>query len=207
MGKPYTFSEYTKDAIRTESTKLPLQDAVIDLGLTNRLLHSIIGVATEINEIYDAVEGKVFISEWDNVNLLEECGDACWYLAISGNTLGLDLNPTANIENTAQLTTAETAMRKISEIRSAAGALLDHTKKVMFYGKTLDSLMVSAGVDKLTNLFYELSIMLGGNPEQMLRTNIAKLKARFPNAFTEVDAEVRDLDAERAILENGVNNG
>lgn len=39
--------------------------------------------------------------------------------------------------------------------------------------------------------------------ETMQRTNIAKLKARFPDKFTETNANVRDLEKERAILENG----
>jgi hypothetical protein len=37
--------------------------------------------------------------------------------------------------------------------------------------------------------------------EEIERTNIAKLRARFPNKFTEYDANNRNLDAERTILE------
>lgn len=39
--------------------------------------------------------------------------------------------------------------------------------------------------------------------EDVQRVNIAKLRARFPNKFTEYDANNRDLVTERKILENG----
>lgn len=42
---------------------------------------------------------------------------------------------------------------------------------------------------------------LGGDFEQLLNKNIAKLKARFPDKFTSENAIVRDLEQERKILE------
>ena len=42
---------------------------------------------------------------------------------------------------------------------------------------------------------------LGGDWEQILETNIKKLRKRFPDKFTNEDANNRDLDAEREILE------
>lgn len=42
---------------------------------------------------------------------------------------------------------------------------------------------------------------LGGDFQQILERNIAKLKARFPDKFTNENAINRDLDKERAILE------
>lgn len=42
---------------------------------------------------------------------------------------------------------------------------------------------------------------LGGDFQQLLEKNIAKLKARFPDKFTSENAIVRDLDKERSILE------
>lgn len=42
---------------------------------------------------------------------------------------------------------------------------------------------------------------LGGDFQQILERNIAKLKARFPDKFTNENAINRDLDTERSILE------
>lgn len=39
--------------------------------------------------------------------------------------------------------------------------------------------------------------------EELMETNIAKLKARFPERFNEHDALNRNLDNERKVLENG----
>ena len=46
--------------------------------------------------------------------------------------------------------------------------------------------------------------VLDGDFEQVLTTNIEKLRARFPNAFDSTDANERDLDKERKILEDGM---
>lgn len=93
-----------------------------------RLLHGIIGIATEAGEMLEAlregVEGGVF----DLTNVVEEVGDNQWY----------------------------------------AAAILRALKT---------------------------------NFESIQRTNIAKLRARFPNKFTEFDANNRNLQAERQILE------
>ena len=44
---------------------------------------------------------------------------------------------------------------------------------------------------------------LESNFDEAQRVNIAKLRRRFPNAFTELDANNRDLFEERKILEKG----
>lgn len=44
---------------------------------------------------------------------------------------------------------------------------------------------------------------IGSNFGEVQTINIAKLRARFPNKFTEFDANNRNLIAERNILENG----
>lgn len=96
-----------------------------------RLLHGIIGIATEAGEMLEAlrqgIEGGVF----DLTNVAEEVGDNQWYAAAILRALKTDF-------------------------------------------------------------------------ESVQRTNIAKLRARFPNKFTEFDANNRNLGAERAILEKKI---
>lgn len=101
----------------------PMIDA--EFGDT-RLFHSLIGVATEATELLEA-----FFSDSetiDTVNILEEFGDLCWYLAIGIDTVHGD------------------------------------------FGEVLDR-------------------------------NIAKLRARFPEKYSDENAINRDVDAERKILE------
>lgn len=84
-------------------------------------------------------------------------------------------------------------------------------------GELLEALLAcwsdieAGGIDR-TNLMEELgdgqwydailAKALGFTFEEVQQINIAKLRARFPNRFTEYDAENRDLAAERQILES-----
>jgi len=113
-------------------TYLPLTATPRDIVASDpRILHSIVGIATESGELIEALlqhvkgEGKL-----DVVNVQEEFGDLAWYQAI--------------------------------------------------------------GVDA-TNADWE----------QILETNIAKLRARYPEKFTSENAINRDLRKERSILEGG----
>ena len=53
-------------------------------------------------------------------------------------------------------------------------------------------------------LWYDALLLraIGSNFSEAQQVNIAKLRKRFPNAFTEFDANNRDLFEERKILEN-----
>jgi hypothetical protein len=48
---------------------------------------------------------------------------------------------------------------------------------------------------------------LGGNWDDILNRNIEKLKARYPDKFDTERAITRDLDTERAILDQQQQNG
>ena len=192
-----TFEDYKELALRTESTKLPLTEETVTRGLSNRLFHAILGIQTEINEIYDAIEDKNY-TDYDIVNILEEFGDMSWYLAIAcdDRKLVIDFNVAAIderyiVENF-----------KIKEIRQIESELLDHSKKVMFYGKQLDEKLVDAGVKELLNLVFNSILSLQGNIKNVLQANILKLKARYPDSFSDFHAENRDLVKEREILED-----
>ena len=82
-----------------------------------------------------------------------------------------------------------------------AGELLDAMKKHLFYGKPID--MVNIQEEIGDSLFYIAAMcrFLGISFEDAADKNIKKLRSRYPNNFSEYDAENRDLDAERKILE------
>lgn len=80
-----------------------------------------------------------------------------------------------------------------------AGEIGDTVKKVLFYGRPLDQ-------DAITNLKEELGDVLwyvalgcttmGFDLGQVMEANIAKLRKRFPEKFTEIQARVRDTKTE-----------
>lgn len=84
-----------------------------------------------------------------------------------------------------------------------SGELLEALFDAAIYGKPLDRINIIEEVGD--GFWYDAVLMhaLDFNFGQAQAINIEKLRARFPNKFTEYDAQNRDLNAERKILENG----
>jgi NTP pyrophosphatase (non-canonical NTP hydrolase) len=84
-----------------------------------------------------------------------------------------------------------------------AGEFLDQLKKHFFYGKALDLTNLK---EELGDILWYIAIAmdeLGTDfPTEMDRV-IRKLRVRFPEKFNPVDANLRDLNAERDELERG----
>ena len=55
-----------------------------------RILHGIVGMATESTELVEALVKNIKTGELDSVNVAEEMGDTSWYYAILVDALGLD---------------------------------------------------------------------------------------------------------------------
>jgi NTP pyrophosphatase (non-canonical NTP hydrolase) len=84
-----------------------------------------------------------------------------------------------------------------------AGEFQDMLKKHVFYGKPLDKVNLK---EEIGDLLWYCAIALealGTDFQAVMQTNIDKLKARYPEKFTEEKAENRNLVREREILENG----
>jgi len=174
-----TFEEFVPLAIKTESKTRPLSLDIIDLGLTDRILHSIMGIHTEIDEFNLAVSKK------DRVNMLEELGDMLWYLAILKDEI--EFNATIHNKNLKFDTDG-----------------LDLCKKTMFYGKPLDLDRVRKLASSLFNTVMSNIRKIDGDAGKVMDTIIVKLKARYGNKFENEKAEKRDLNKERSILEEGM---
>jgi len=82
-----------------------------------------------------------------------------------------------------------------------SGEFLDALKKHFFYGKPLDLVNLR---EECGDLFWYLAIIadtLGeANFTNMLQTNIAKLRERYPEKFTDEKAVNRNLAAEYQVL-------
>ncbi|MCF8060126.1 MAG: nucleoside triphosphate pyrophosphohydrolase family protein [Bacteriovoracaceae bacterium] len=86
-------------------------------------------------------------------------------------------------------------------LATEAGEFLDALKKHIFYGKELDRVNLK---EEMGDIFWYMAIAcdeLGVEFEPLMERNIAKLKARYGEKFTENKAENRDLESERVILE------
>lgn len=82
-----------------------------------------------------------------------------------------------------------------------SGELMDAVKKHLLYGKPLDEVNLQ---EEAGDMFWYTALLadaVGFTFEDTFEKNIAKLRARYPNRFSEKDALLRDLEKERKILE------
>lgn len=97
--------------------------------------------------------------------------------------------------------TGEHIIHGIIGVATEAGELLEALLLCIKEGTPIDKVNLK---EEIGDVFWYLAVLAhacGTNFEEIQRTNIAKLRARFPNKFTEYDAQNRNLAVERAILE------
>lgn len=159
-----------------------------DLGSKdNNLFHMEMGICTEKGELVDIYKkffayGKAI----DLVHLKEELGDLCWYQANRDTFLNYSYSEDQiNFEGLIQL--------------EATTNFEEHKEGVfMLWADPLETL----DRQSIWALIYLTCRVYGIDFGDMLEININKLKARYPEKFTEEAALNRDLDAEREVLEN-----
>jgi NTP pyrophosphatase (non-canonical NTP hydrolase) len=89
-----TPNEYQKAALRTEHTPLFVDDHADQVDGVNmaRLIHAALGTCTEVGELQDMIKKHLIYNKpFDKVNVLEECGDVLWYLALALDASGYTL--------------------------------------------------------------------------------------------------------------------
>jgi NTP pyrophosphatase (non-canonical NTP hydrolase) len=153
------------------------------------LLHGVLGVVTELDELMD----------WnDEVNKKEEVADVFWYLALLDRELNLNLKLEDFSKSFSQLNNNALIMKSFR----LSNYLLDCLKKKLYYNKPIDSDDFSM---KISEIFECMEIFCHHNSidvSSILETNIQKLKARYGDKFSSDKAINRNLNKERQILEN-----
>lgn len=92
-------------------------------------------------------------------------------------------------------------------IGTEAGELQDALKKTVVYGKPLDVVNLKEEIGDLCWYMARLLDHLDSSFEEVMETNINKLRARYGEKFTEYAALNRDLEKEREVLENNDKKG
>ncbi len=88
-------------------------------------------------------------------------------------------------------------------LATEAGEMLDAVKRALFYGAELDRTNL---IEELGDLEWYMAVLraaLDVSQEDVQRINIEKLRARYPEKFSTDHALRRDLDRERAVLDDG----
>jgi len=86
-------------------------------------------------------------------------------------------------------------------MQTESAEIADVYKKHIAYGKDLDLVNVKEEIGDLIWYIANLCTLKGWDLEDIMQTNIDKLKVRFPEKFTNDKALNRDLKEERKILE------
>lgn len=95
----------------------------------------------------------------------------------------------------------EDIIHMILGIITELGELADIYKKRMAYGKEIDEVNEKEELGDILWYVIGLCNVLGFDFWDVLETNAKKLDARYKNGFTREEAETRDLEKERRVLE------
>ncbi len=197
-----TPNEYQKLALRTENTP--------NIGPYPRVLHGLLGMATEIGELLDLYKKHLIYGKpFDRINLLEEVGDTYWYIALTRDACGVDMDVIARRIEIGDFP---------NSFNGGDVSLELLTRTINLHSVTTDALNtwliatlhdLPLDIAEITNLCTFAQVLLkvilesnGFTVEQAQERNIAKLAKRYPDKFTSEAALNRDLDAERKILES-----
>lgn len=160
-----------------------------------KLLHAVIGILTEIEELLENHDGQ---KTPDEIGRNEEIIDVLWYCAIISREYNVDYPQI--ITSTKNQDPEGLIMRVIKNTCK----LLDMIKKKLFYNKPIDENyfktifhLILLGISDYANC-YDINL------EESFETNIEKLKARYGDKFSSEKAINRDLDLERKILSKEV---
>ncbi len=85
-------------------------------------------------------------------------------------------------------------------VSEEAGEILGMVKKLLWYGKKLDESLM---LEEMGDLLHYLTMLCNERDwtlEDLMETNAAKLKIRYPNGYNDITAIVRDKEAERKIF-------
>jgi NTP pyrophosphatase (non-canonical NTP hydrolase) len=80
------------------------------------------------------------------------------------------------------------------------GELTDIFKRYLIYNEPIDWVHVQEEVGDLLYYIFAFCTINGFNLEKILEQNLAKLKVRYPEKYTDELAKKRDLEKERQIL-------
>lgn len=169
------FEQYIPLAVSTESVK-PFQG--LHGHRVSRLMHASLGIITELNELEEHT---------NSTNLIEEIGDVMWYLAVICHAFSIRPRPIPSNRDLAN---------------SAAACLCDISKRAYFYGIGVPDEKLPQILTYVESIMGHLERISGNRLDQAMTTNIAKLRKRYPDKFSEERAVNRDLRVEQAALES-----
>ena len=95
-------------------------------------------------------------------------------------------------------------LHAIMGVVTESGELMDVCKRAFYYGKGKEAVDLVNIKEEFGDILWYVALGLhacGSSFEEVMQTNLDKLKARYPEKFSLEDAYERDLSKERSVLE------
>lgn len=180
--------EYIAAAMRTNAPSVGSHGQhTIDMA------HAGLGLCDEAAELRQAIINR------DHENIIEELGDLYWFAALADQSLHYpvmhDQHDAVIHDEYHALYDGASSMPWVESIMIDACEVAGRFKKCFAYGKTSIDLQ---GAQALHRLIYNVNSLAEryDSIDAIRRKNIAKLRARFPEKFSDEKALVRDVDNE-----------
>lgn len=152
------------------------------------LLHAAMGLCTELGETLELESEE---------HEIEELGDIAWYLALGFHATGLDFE-NCTIYAPEEFYATVRGEDFLDTLIIYATELLDMVKKQVFYGREINTGKAHDCLIMLKNSMHHGLELSDGDItlDDIITANVKKLKARFPEKFTEDAANNRDVKEE-----------
>lgn len=181
---------------------LAMRTAKMFPTLEMNLIHAALGIGSEQGELAETIAGNWMDTPEKNdlSNVPEETGDGSWYAALLSAHLGWnfeDLLITDPLKvrelsyplHKAAHTASPAAMQLL--LSGFAGEVLTIIKAVAIYGKPYDAGKLKTALSLYVTTLAYISEVYGHLYADVLDQNIAKLRARFPDKYSDADAIAR----------------
>lgn len=162
--------------------------------------HATLGILDETGELCSAYKKVIgYGKELDRYNILEECGDLLYFMARVQDQKELEV-----LEDLAAVRMFSTIDPEVSDYKILI-LLAKSASKIPDYCEinSGDKSYCTQELNYMTYQIYHLLIRVGYSIKEARKLNVDKLRARYPDKWTENKATNRDLGAERTALEGG----
>lgn len=180
--------QYVPLAVRTEKP----------LPTLGRMEHSCLGLITEIGEVVTEIKRiHVYKKPLDaerKKNILEEVGDVMWYVAIMFAAIKVDMQAVNNAPRFDQFVNEPNALSGMAlMLGEHCGRVCSLVSACCIEPENVEMAipLLLASLVMIVNGMRVLAEMCGSTLELEMDNNIAKLRIRFPDAYSDEAAEAR----------------
>ena len=157
------------------------------------LRHAALGLITEIGEFATEVKRHVIygkpLTDEMIAHMREELGDACWYVPLGMEAFGVSALPSLSTKETREMEVA------IVHLTDAAFLLNLFSSTITGYAVKPNSADRYEVLIYLATIVFLINVIavkfLGTTGDQLRADNIAKLRLRFPDKYSDDAAEAR----------------